>query len=366
MLSIETKNKLNGLFLNWSDPKVAFRNSVFFLFFWLSVGGLHEKYFVKGDFILSAYAEIENAGREVTVNWYNDYFGHWAIAFAIVISLLLIYWNTQTTISASKELEGIMRKKHEKHSFNVSAIIFFLCFVFSILNTYLLSTPNLADPESIIQWQYADFNWVLPGMIAFLFFMFVMFPIFLCILRFCIRLNSLAKNCELVRSYNVRDPNAMFGLESFGQLIFTTVSLFFLATFPLITVQIFQKNGQVTLSSFFGFAIAFTLLYFIAIRPLLAFYSNLLGKRIEFLNEHIESRKNLEEKLKTISIDKGSVELDVVVARLQEVNSNIELGRKLKTIPVSIKSKFSAAVAAVPSLAGIIFKVVEIINEASV
>lgn len=335
-----------------ANPNRAFISATIFLGVWTSLGVADHLIFRSASADPGHLATL-GCDPEQTISWVNDYLGHWFVLSAVILSVLLKYWNTQMKASLTDVLKGRLNERFDEHLRLLTPIAAAACIALALGNWYVVSRPT-ADMSC--QWQYiAPQSLALPATVGPLFLTAVFCPLLMSAYRFAFFLNGAADDVRGISSFNTRDPKGLFGLQDFGQLIAVTAILFFVSFFPLVVIQILQKE-DLTAGNVFGALGSFVLVYYVVVRPSMLFHKNLIGERIEFTNQVIEFSEQVSLEIRQAPSD---MPIDVLELRREHNQAELDLAKRMKTVPISIAQKIAAAVAALPTLITPLMKILE-------
>lgn len=356
----------NDFLLSVSEPKRAFRLSVYFLLFWFVAGLADHFMFQSQAFSCQIFSSSETFSPPLStwntweLRWINDYLGHWATVFAVIAIVLNRFWNVFLSAESSPDITHEFNKDFRKISFVWGTGLLFLCLIMAFANGHFVSSSS--EP---VHWQAQICNPVLPYLTAFWFYVIVMFPLLMCYLKVLTKLRAICQNCTKATSFNVADPNGMYGLERIGSLINAFLSISLLASFPMLMIQLTTKDS-ITFGNLIGFIIIGFILYHAVLSPILLLNKNLQDVRQKFLSETQTQWQDLQTQINQLPLkDTSEAEVNLLELKHKVLIQKLDLCKRMKWIPLTIKSKVLAVFSALPSGVTVVVTLLEFSKTAS-
>jgi len=356
------------VFINYytkvSQPKIAFIYAIRFLFLWFALGIADEFIFKKYDY--SCYdlipADIflppQQVGQAKTIPWIKDILGHWATTFAVIAIILTRFWNIHLTAESSKSISRLSDIIFKRELLGWGHLILVTCLILGFVNGAYVSSHS-----EEVHWQAQTCNVVLPYSIGILFYVGVLFPVLMCYLRVLTKLRVLCNHCTKTVSFNQADPKGMYGIESIGSLINAFLSISLLCSFPMLVFQWHFKTGDISLGNVVGFLFLFFIIYHSVLSPLLLLNKNLQEVRQSFLRNTSNEWNKLQQQISKVKINtENEAEVNLLELKRMVIVQKLALSKKMKLVPLAIKSQVLTVFSAIPSTVTVIAKVIEVVG----
>jgi len=297
-----------------ANPRTAVVAVFLWSFIWLILGCLD--YFI--------FNPPENRSNNL-IPWTKDIMGHWFLVFLCVASTALFFGNKRADYLIDDDLRKEINHsidRHMPHVFMIFGTICLLLFLQNMVYVSMLKSP--------LHWMAKACNWILPGLVAFMYFCVATFSLMVAAICFGEKLFIMGVNCERLKSYSITHKDRMFGLSTLGDSIVWSSVAIILGIFPMLIFQVTTKK-VLSVTTFFAPSVVFIFIYYLSVRPLRAIYDKLNVVKLQYYQSSNRNYQDLKQKLDNCD----DYQIDRVKIQLEEAEKAELFALSLTTLPLT-------------------------------
>ncbi|GAB4197893.1 MAG: hypothetical protein Tsb002_32430 [Wenzhouxiangellaceae bacterium] len=219
---------LNPMLDRLARPKTAFIGAVIFISLWITSGMLND-YFLARDKVA-----LGSVGSREYLSWTKDLLGHF-LSLA-TLAAAYVFWFYEYRVEkmlGGRERYANIRRRHMRRWLAITVVICMLMIVNNV--------SYIHYKQDIALWSNELMPVVLPAIIACMYYLGIVLPLFLSLISFGININAAIQNVQALKNFDELDPNHCFGISYLGNSIYLIALFITLILIVSVALQIVQK-----------------------------------------------------------------------------------------------------------------------------